>query len=106
MQGQTKEMHENIKQALQEAMKGSRKMRITFKPEATGYVGYLLVMDRVGIISLSNEDRMVMQGVAESSNWHYDRSRTVTVTIGNRFDENMFVGRMRYALEKIEVVNK
>lgn len=92
-----------ILQAVQEAMKGSRKVKITFIPEGIDYVPYLLAFNRTGIIQLG-EDGLVIMAIAASRKWDGDCNRTTTITLTDKFDENQFAARFQHALEKIEVV--
>jgi len=98
-------MKTQITQAVRTALGGSRKVKITFKREATIEVNYLLVMARSGIIQLNNGDEMTFMAVSQSKDWGGDRNRTTTLTLTDQFDENWFVGRMDHALEKIEAVS-
>ena len=94
---------ENITQVVKDAQAGSRKVRCTFKQDAYSDISYLLGMDRSGIIALKTGDRMVMMAVMGSGNWEHDENRTLEVTLTDDFDSDWFVGRMRRALEQIEV---
>jgi hypothetical protein len=93
-----------LKQAIQEALKGSRKVEITFRRDALSEVPFLLGMKNSGIISLNMGDEHVLANALRTLDWGVDSNRTLTVTLTGKFDEDWFVGRMRRALEKIEAV--
>ena len=95
---------ENISQVVKDAQSGSRKVRITFKPDAYSDINYLLGMDRSGIITMKAGDRMTLMAVMGSGNWEHDENRTLEVTFTDEFDGEWFISRMRRALDKIEVV--
>lgn len=99
-------MNDKITKAVEKALAGSRKVKITFKREAAGEVSYLLGMLNSGIVSLNNsDDQMTLLAVNQSRNWHSDRDRTVALTLTEKFDQEWFTSRMYRALEKIEFVN-
>lgn len=98
-------MRTKITQAVQEAQKGSRKVKIIFKRDAIGDINYLLGMCRDGIISLNDSDSHVLWTILRERNWDVDSNRTVIVTLTAKFEEEWFVGRLWRALEKIEAVN-
>lgn len=95
----------NITDTVQEALNGSRKVRITFKPSAEkADVTYLLGMKRNGIIAFQNPmDEAVMMAVAQSGDWEHDDNLTLTITLTETFDADWFIGRMRRCLENIEI---
>jgi len=97
-------MREQIAQAIQAALQGSRKVRIIFKRGATSDVKHLIAMARAGILSLG-KDLMNLEAVAVSGEWESGRNRTTVVTLTDTFDQEWFVGRMERALEKIKVVS-
>jgi len=91
----------NIAETVKAALKGSRKLRITFKKGAeSADVNYLLGMERGGIIAFQNPmDKMVMMAVAQSGDWDGDQNRTTVLTLTDSFDAEWFIGRMRRPLE-------
>lgn len=97
-------MQKQISQAVQTALYGSRRVNITFKLGAEGFVYYLLEMNRNGAILLKDGDPSTLMNVMELCDWGKNLSRTVTINLGKKFDENFFIDRMHDALEKIEVV--
>ncbi|MEK9195217.1 MAG: hypothetical protein AAB975_02485 [Patescibacteria group bacterium] len=99
-------MKQEIRQALQIALAGSRKLKIVFKKEAIGgEVAYLLGMMNAGIINLDIRDAMNLSVTNASRKWVPDNNRAVVVMLTDQFDENWFVERMYRALEKIEILN-
>ena len=99
-------MKQEIRQALQIALAGSRKIKIVFKKEAIGgEVAYLLGMMNAGIINLDIRDAMNLSVTNASRKWVPDNNRAVVVMLTDQFDENWFVERMYRALEKIEILN-
>lgn len=97
-------MHLPLFQALNQASKGTRKIRITFKEEATICTDYLSEMSRRGSISLNNGVEKILMAVAQTGSWEGIYNRTILVTLTDKFDQNWFVNRMHRALNKIEVV--
>jgi len=95
---------ENISEVVKAAESGSRKVNITFKQDAQSDINYLLGMDRSKIITMKAGDRLTLMAVTQSGSWERDENRTLEVTFTEEFDSDWFIGRMRRALEKIEVV--
>lgn len=98
-------MEERIVEATRLALRGSRQVRITFKKEAAKEMSYFLGMLRAGCISVSTADKYILATVALCHSWAEDNDRTVVVTLASNFDEDRFVRRMMYAVEKIEVLS-
>jgi|APSaa5957512622_1039677.scaffolds.fasta_scaffold11997_3 hypothetical protein len=98
-------IRDQILTATQTAIKGSRKVRITFIPEGIGYVSYLQVFaTNLGMIELG-EDELIILAIVASQQWDGDNNRTVTITLTDEFDITQFANRFQHALEKIEVVS-
>jgi hypothetical protein len=98
-------MYTQIKEAVQKALQGSRKVKITFRRDALSEVSYLLGMKNSGIISLNIGDEHVLALALRTLDWGVDSNRTLIVTLTGKFDEDWFTGRMRRALEKIEAAS-
>lgn len=102
-------MREEISQAVQKALQGSRKVKITFSKKNTDLLHYLVLgMRSGGIVLLPEHDYMVLKRVFLSGKWPFFHNRTTTVTFTDKFDESWLVGfssYMNHAIEKIEVVN-
>jgi len=96
-------MREKIQQVVQTALAGSRKVKVTFKRDATDSVGYLLGMARSGLFKFQNGAEMNLMGVVASRTWCGDHNRTVTLQLTDQFDLDWFSGRLDRALENIEV---
>lgn len=97
-------MREKIFQAIQKALNGHQRLRITFKPNSAKRVFSVIAMYRNSAISLNNGDAHILQSIMDSHNWG-KHSRTFTVTPNYKFDEESFIDHMQDALEKIEVVS-
>lgn len=93
---------ETILDTIQAALRGSRKIRMTFKQRSISDIAYLLAMNGK-IIKLSTGDEMALLAVRMTNDWGADRNRTITITLTDNFDENWFVGRMERAVDKIVV---
>jgi hypothetical protein len=98
-------MREKIQQAVQTALTGSRKVKITFKRDATDSVGYLLGMGRSGLFKFMNNAEGNLMAVAQSRNWGSDQNRSVTLELTPSFDLDWFSGRLDRALENIVAIN-
>ncbi|GBE16720.1 hypothetical protein BMS3Abin15_00542 [bacterium BMS3Abin15] len=97
-------MKNQILKAIQEALAGSRKLKITFKDGTVSYLAYLRGMQRGGIIGISDDDNLIIDAIMDSKKWGRDENRTLTVTLKDSFDSAWFTGRMERALERIEAV--
>jgi hypothetical protein len=97
-------MQPKIMEAIRNALEGSRKVKITFKQEATFDLNYLLEMGRVGIISVEG-DKLLLMSIAHCGHWESNSNRTVVITLTEKFDPNWFINRMHKCLESIEVIN-
>ena len=98
-------MREQISQAMQKALQGSRKIKITFKPKATKEVILLLYQKNRGEIDLPNDLERKLLMVAYFGWWKHDLDRTMDITLNENIDHSWFAKRISYALEKIEVVD-
>ncbi len=100
-------MQQKIKQVLEEALAGSRKVKITFKQEVfSGNILYLLIMILNDEISMSRADRLMLRAIAEVRGWDPNNNdRAYMVTLTAKFDADWFCFRMHEALENIEVVD-
>ncbi len=79
------------------------KVTIRFKPEATDDVVYVLAMRRASVLELKPGDVMLLEAVRMTDDWDHDSNRTMTLTAGPRWNSDFFVGRMRRAIESLEV---
>ncbi|MFH0853155.1 MAG: hypothetical protein V1853_02005 [bacterium] len=99
-------MRDKIIAALTQALSGSRKVSITFKPEALLYIGYLLVMIKAKTVQIDNKDEIKLKAVLVSRKWNMNCPRTVTITLTDAFNQKWFIRRLGNALEAISVVNE
>lgn len=76
---------------------------VRFKPEATADCVYILAMNAAGVLKLNTGDLMFYEAVRETGDWDGDHNRTQTLVLGPRWNYEFFVGRMRRALESLEV---
>jgi hypothetical protein len=95
-------MRKKILQAVQEALEGSRKVKITFKPEAIDYVKFLLGLALVGKIEIG-ANKLVIGAIVDSHAWSGDHNRTFIIALTDKFSKDEFAGSFQHALEKIEV---
>ena len=100
-------MQEQISQAVQIALQGTRQINITFKEEtaATGYIIFLLEMKRNGNILLTDSDEIMLRYISHHNRWEPGRSYTILITLTKKFNEKMFIEQMHHALKEIEAVN-
>lgn len=105
-------MWEKIKSVLDQAIAvgGSRKIKVTLKPEAFDEAVYLLGMMRSGMVSLDGDngwEKRFLRNATDNREWKYQRDRTVTVTLTSLFCEGHVCNFMRVfekSLEEIEYV--
>ncbi len=103
-------MKEKVAQALQRALQGSRKVKITFTTEGTEKLHYLVMgMKHGGMVLLPDDDYMMLRNTLISGKWPFfhKHKRTTTVTLTDKFDEKLLVDFTNYMsciIEKIEVV--
>lgn len=104
-------MQQKVAQAVQEALHGSRRVQITFKQGAVDRsvvhgIAYLLGMEEMGFVSLSEITQMMLRSVLKYRDWvGFGNNRTMLVTLTDKFSEEWFMNRIHSALEKIEVVD-
>lgn len=99
-------MQDQIVKALEEALKGKKQVKVTFKKEAIPDLQYLSGMIGGGYVSLSADDQKILGIVRFTNDWGRDHNRTMVITLTDHFDQDFFVGRMsrRNVLEKIEAI--
>ena len=95
---------DQIRNATNKALAGSKKVRITFGPRNMDDTCYLLALERQGVVQLNLMDQAVMMAVCQSRSWDHDSNRTLTITIGQNFDTQLFADRMMRALDRIAAV--
>jgi len=95
-----------ISQAVKEALKSSRKVKITFKRTTAAIrdIKWLLRMQICDTVSLVHSQRQTLVNTANSGKW--DRDCSVVVTLTTKFDQEWFIERMHGILEKIQVIGK
>ena len=100
--------NERVLQVIQESRLGSGKVYVTFKPEAMAEVYKdLLTLERRSIISFDKDEWKVLslKFSMKTGDWESRQSRTITITLGNKFDVDWFVSLLHKPLEDIEVVS-
>lgn len=102
-------MDVNMTDKIREAVKaaranGSNRIKITFGKDNTDDVYYLIGMANHGIVKISDMDRLTLMAVHASQCWEQDRNRTLFVGIGEKYEDEWFVGRMARALVAVEAV--
>ena len=97
-------MRDMIAYAVNVALKGSRKVKITFRRECVRDIPYLLGMIKAKVVEVDSATEMNLRAVLGSYNWGDDSNRTVTVVLAAGFDESWFASRLYRALENIEAV--
>jgi len=102
----TKVARDTVMLAVRNARDSSKRIRITFKPDATTEVANLFIMTNEGTIELNSDEAVALETASESGSWSgKDRTATVAFTkYADASDEELFVEKMHGALEKIEVV--
>lgn len=96
-------MREQILQAVESALLGSGRVKITLKQDAIDYITCLWIMEHIGIISLEDDD-LIKTISDQSYNWDNEQNRTFMIALTEKFDKDLFMEQMREALDKIEVV--
>jgi hypothetical protein len=96
---------DQIIRAIQRALEGSGKIKITFKPDAVRKLAQLLNMNNA-IVGLTLIDKINITTVLETSNWgEVNRSFIVQlIDMQAEVNQHWFAMRMSGALEAIEVV--
>ncbi len=104
--GEMDSMRGLITQAIEEslALDGSHMIKIKFKPEAINAAHHFLEMASSKIIKINNDDKRTLGDVVEHGNWR-GGSRTITLTLADKFDEKLFIKQLENAIEKIEVID-
>ena len=106
-------MREQILRVVREALKGSRRVRITFdrkaKNEAEQDLEFfsimsLIAMDDAGI-SLSNNDKNTLRMFTRFGCWQNDKEHIMVITLTDEFEEERFVNKMHHVLKNIEIAN-
>lgn len=106
---------EEITRPVMAAIDGSKKLKITFKKEATRETLKLLGMEKVGNVGLDDNVKIDLFCVGTSGNWEMI-NRTVVVTLTDKFRKDdeardtrsplgWFIDKMMYALEGIEAID-
>jgi hypothetical protein len=90
-----------MEQILTAAMKGSKKVRFTFRPEGIDEIPYLLGMASNGIIQLKPGDALTLECVQASGEWERPANRTLEIQLTETFDRGWFEGRMTRACQSI-----
>ena len=76
---------------------------LRFNERAAGDLIYVQAFDRAGVIKVDPKDALIVAAIADSGSFGPDENRNLTVTVGEAWDYNFFAGRMRRALESLEV---
>jgi hypothetical protein len=94
-----------ITDAIEKALKGSRKVDVTFRKEATAEAALLIKMSVAGQVEIFLLEEVNLTVTAKEGRWENDCHRKVTVTFTDTFDQDLFISQMSSALEGIEVVD-
>lgn len=96
---------EKVQVIISDALRGSRKLKITFRRDADrGDINYLLGMINQGGVTIPAGDKMALMAVSMSGDWGANRNRQTVVTLTEVFDCDWFEGRLLRALERVELV--
>jgi hypothetical protein len=79
-------------------------LKLRFHERAADDLIYAQAMDRAGVIKIDDKDMTLVMAIAATGDFDGDKNRNLTVTVGERWSYDFFVGRMRRALESIEVI--
>lgn len=88
--------------SLLEQVRPGHELRLRFRSDRLGDLGYLQTMLIRGDLEASPGQQAVMEAVWRSGDWSRDENRTVVVTTTAEFDPEFFEGRMSRALESLE----
>ncbi len=90
------------------SVKEGDELVVRFKRTAREDLIYVEAMERSGVIIAKTEDLMRIDGirVVDEYDWPTDDDRTFTFTVGPDWSQSFFEGRMRRAIESLEVRRK
>lgn len=98
-----------VLQAIEEALRGSYQIKLTFNKESTKEIYHLLAMDLTEIIRLPWEEKERLETVAKNGKWDLNSNRTITVIMTNRliyfYHKELFIKHLYKAVEGIKVVS-
>lgn len=93
-----------VRELLAQVKPGTR-LALTYRVDYPQDPFYLLGMEHAGIIHFENEMvKALINAVYTSQNWAHDENRTITIVATEKFDQQWFVDRCAWPLEKLEIV--
>lgn len=92
-----------MRNVVQDALAGTRRIAITFKPDAIDRITYLWTLNYFGFIKLEHDDVIEMV-TRPTHSWSSQKNRTFMVELTKKFNKDIFFEQMNCAFEEINVV--
>src|SRR5690348_5913745 len=86
-----------------ESVEPGDKLVVVFQARATDDLVYVSAMCSAGVLELPPGDRALVDAIRMTADWEHDENRNMTFTAGPNWSREFFEGRMRRALESLEV---
>ena len=97
---------EDILKVVQAALKGIKKVKVTFKPKMAYRIAYYLVrMHYCGLISFNSDDNLLLKNVIQGDNLDGDKVYALTITFTDTFKVVTFLELMENTIDTIEIVS-
>ena len=90
--------------AIQHAHRTSRKMKITFKPDAVAAVKIICGKNQAGIVRIIEPSAQTLTKIMGEKKWLNDGNRTMEVKEGVGFNDQKFAEFANLYLENVSVV--
>jgi hypothetical protein len=100
----SEQMADHVLNTAKLAMTGSRKMILTFKPEAAKHIGYVWSEVLGKRISLDRTAAMSVMSVMSSNSWGEEHNRTLLISLLDGFNTWAFAQSFHQILDEIWVV--
>lgn len=98
-------MKEKISKEVGKAIRGTGKVKITFKKDAVDALDYFCELERKGAIMISDCCAAILSAAKQKRYWGHTLNRIVLVGLGVNFNKKEFLDLSR-AIENIEAVKK
>lgn len=79
-------------------------LKLRFHERAAADLIYVQAMNRAGIIKIDDKDMILVMAIVASGDFAGDQNRNLTVTVGDRWDQEYFATHMRHALESLQTI--
>lgn len=86
-----------------DSVKPGDRITVRFTENASEDLIYVVAMKNAGVLTIGNNDLLFLDAVRATNDWEGDNNRTQTFTVGPRWSKDFFEGRMRRAIESLEV---